>query len=143
MNNPISMSDFATDFNYVSKNDAEAVYKDIFSKYIIPQKLRQPLIAAYDIWRRNEGIPFWASQKASIAFGPSASRKPVQIEVCGANEAESSTGEGSTEGDESNKLAPMPDDTYNDRRHKRNIRHHERCHEFRSPIAPELEVWEP
>ncbi|KAF9368027.1 hypothetical protein BGX21_006877, partial [Mortierella sp. AD011] len=54
MSNPISMSDFATDFNYVSENDSEMAYMDLLSKYIIPQKLRQSLIAAYDVWKRNE-----------------------------------------------------------------------------------------
>ncbi|KAF9422408.1 hypothetical protein BGZ76_003790, partial [Entomortierella beljakovae] len=111
MNNPISMSDFATDFNYVSENDAEMAYKDSLSKYIIPQKLRQSLIAAYDVWKRNEGITFWASRKVSssleytagelaseskyvakdlirnnrIAIEPSASKEPVQTEVSGTN----------------------------------------------------------
>ncbi|KAF8944104.1 hypothetical protein BGZ46_006343, partial [Entomortierella lignicola] len=56
------------DFKYVSEDDAEMAYKDMLSRYVVSKTLRQSLMAAYDIWKKNEGITFWASRKVSSSL---------------------------------------------------------------------------
>jgi hypothetical protein len=58
----ISMPDFATDFKYLSESDADMAFKSLLSKSIIPRARQAAALNNYEVWKRNEGQTFWASQ---------------------------------------------------------------------------------
>lgn len=64
----ISMRDFATTFEYLSENDADIAFKSLLSKSMVPQARRTAALNSYEIWKRNEGPSFWATQRATLSL---------------------------------------------------------------------------
>lgn len=68
----ISMRDFATTFEYLSENDADIAFKSLLSKSMVPQARRTAALNSYEIWKRNEGLSFWATQRAKLSLTQTA-----------------------------------------------------------------------
>ncbi|KAF8942279.1 hypothetical protein BGZ46_006783, partial [Entomortierella lignicola] len=64
----VSMSDFAKNFKYLYEADAEKAYVALLTNTTtISQATRTALQNSYEVWKRNEGPGFWASQKAVLS----------------------------------------------------------------------------
>ncbi|KAF9981704.1 hypothetical protein BGZ65_003656 [Modicella reniformis] len=69
----ISMPDFATNFKYLSESDADMAFKSLLSKNIIPRARQTAALNSYEVWKRNEGQTFWATQTATLSLTQTAS----------------------------------------------------------------------
>ncbi|KAG0308620.1 hypothetical protein BGZ97_013318 [Linnemannia gamsii] len=80
----LTMRIFAIKFEYLSESDADMAFKSFLSKSIIPQATRTAALNSYEIWKRNEGQTFWASQTAKQSLTQTASK----LTAAGAHVAE-------------------------------------------------------
>jgi hypothetical protein len=63
----ITMSEYATTFDYFTKDDAEMDFSTLLTKSFIPRRLRTSVYSKYEIWKCNEGDNFWASRVMKIS----------------------------------------------------------------------------
>lgn len=72
-NEVISMRDFAITFEYLCEDDADTAFKALISKSFVALQTRTALQNNYEIWKRNDGPAFWASQTATLSLTQTAS----------------------------------------------------------------------
>ncbi|KAF9117519.1 hypothetical protein BGW39_002097 [Mortierella sp. 14UC] len=72
-NEVISMRDFAITFEYLCEDDADTAFKALMSKSFVTRPTRTALQNNYEIWKRNNGPAFWASQTATLSLTQTAS----------------------------------------------------------------------
>ncbi|KAF9154107.1 hypothetical protein BGX20_004757 [Mortierella sp. AD010] len=75
----VSMDDFAKDFKYLYEVDAEKAYVTLLTNTtIVSQATRTAILNSYEVWRRNEGPAFWASQKAVLTVTNTAGELVIE-----------------------------------------------------------------
>ncbi|KAI8594461.1 hypothetical protein EDD21DRAFT_393586 [Dissophora ornata] len=72
-NEVISMCDFAVTLKYFCEDDADTAFKALMLKSFVTRPTRTALQNNYEIWKRNDGPAFWASQTATLSLTQTAS----------------------------------------------------------------------
>ncbi|KAF9581118.1 hypothetical protein BGW38_001986 [Lunasporangiospora selenospora] len=60
----ITMVNFSNAFGFTREEDAHVALMSLLSSHLLPARARNAAIKTYELWRKNEGIVFWAWRSA-------------------------------------------------------------------------------
>jgi hypothetical protein len=75
----ITISSFASDFDYFSEQEAHSAYVNLLSSSLVPQATRLHLKENYRIWQNNHAEKYWAERIASRQVDVMLTRTPGEI----------------------------------------------------------------